>query len=79
VRKVSIREIIRPRCACGGDTRLKRVDQHPTFGAGFELRIFECQCCGSECRTETSPETISLVPAVSPDTRWSFWALLKNR
>jgi hypothetical protein len=79
VRKVSIREIIRPRCACGGDTRLKRVDQHPIYGIGFELRVFECERCRSERTTETSPDTISLVPAASPEARKSFWAMLKSR
>jgi len=79
VRKVNIREIVRPRCHCGGDTRLKRVDSHLVHGIGFEQRFFECQRCGAECTTETSPDTISLVPAASPDARRSFWTLLKTR
>jgi hypothetical protein len=75
MRKVSIREIAKPRCSCGGDTRLKRVDQHPVYGIGYELRVFVCARCGTERTTETTPETASPIPP----PRRSLWSLLTRR
>jgi hypothetical protein len=37
-----------PLCsACGGPTRLTRVEPHPT-AAATDLRTFECQECGEQ-------------------------------
>jgi hypothetical protein len=74
-----IREIRRPRCPCGGATRLGRIARHPVHGPGYEIRYFECERCGHERTTETAPDEALLVPDTPPAGRRSLWALLMGR
>jgi hypothetical protein len=57
-----VRPIDRPKCGCGGCTHLQRVETHPVYGKGFEVRYFSCEFCGSEATTETNPSVIQLAP-----------------
>jgi hypothetical protein len=58
----TVQPIDRPKCACGGCTHLQRVETHPVYGKGFEVRFFSCEFCGWEATSETNPNIIHVAP-----------------
>ena len=70
--------IARPRCKCGTDTALTRVSPHPEFGAGYEIRTFECIRCGREMTAETNPDNIAVGSNDAAQGTASMWSRLRR-
>jgi hypothetical protein len=73
----TVRAIDRPKCECGGCTHLQRVETHPVYGKGFEVRFFACEYCGWEATRETNPSVIQVAP--EPNDRKAILSVLLGK